>query len=172
VAVDGLMRDAPVMLDVAAGEVLVPDMAMESGSVEVGPAQDLAATDHTPLDGGGDCPAGEVWVTSQMGWFQSFCAQPCAITPDCPSGSACVVGIFDNPRDPVCVSGDASATSSFCCFDGPRAICHDSTTLGTFIVIDRSRDGGTNRVEGWSLTSCPNGCEKNPDGGYWPARCR
>ena len=171
VAVDGLMRDVPVIPDLAWGEVLAPDMAVESGGIEVGPAQDLAAIDHTPLDGGGDCPDGEVWVTSQYGWFQSFCGQPCAITPDCPSGWACVVGIFDNPRDPVCVSGDSSSTSSFCCYDGPTSICQNSTTLGTFIIINQIRDGG--RIEGFLLTNCPNGCEENPhDAGYGSATCR
>jgi hypothetical protein len=173
VAVGGLMWDAPVTPDLPWGEVLAPDVAMESGAVEVGPAQDLAAIDRTPLDGGGDCPDGEVRVTSRNGWFQSFCAQPCSITPDCPSGWACVVGIFDNPQAPVCVSADSSSTSRPSGFDGPPSICWSSTTLGSFFIVPQTRDGqriGT--IEAWSLTTCPNGCEKNPDGGYWPATCR
>jgi hypothetical protein len=109
---------------------------------------------------------GELWVTSNLGWFAPFCGQPCSVTPDCPSGWACVVGIFDNPQEPVCVSADSSSTSPppNVEYDGPTSICLDSARLGTYFISDQ--------VEAWELTSCPNGCQKNPDGGYLPATCR
>jgi hypothetical protein len=147
-----------------------PDAAVSPPVPGVGSDLALVATDQTS-DSGGVCPTGEAWVAPMVydTKFNGFCGQPCNVTPDCPAGFACVVGLMENPASPVCVSDTVPSplgrAPNWGIVDAPVAVCYDGTRIGNQYKNDITG------ILGYELTTCPNGCKKNPDGGMAPARC-